>query len=84
MCYKKNNDIFEISIKHTFRGTYCNHRLNFAVDQCNITVIKMVWKQFVVLGVCEFTHWECMKLRRYNMFEVRKTIFQRSIVSFSY
>ena len=33
MCCKKN-DNFEISVKNTFRGTYCNHRLNFAVDQC--------------------------------------------------
>jgi len=34
MCYKKNNDIFEISVKNTFTGTCCNHCLNFAVDQC--------------------------------------------------
>jgi len=31
---KKSNDIFEINVKNTFRGTYCNHRLNFAHDQC--------------------------------------------------
>jgi len=31
---QKNNDIFEISVKNTFRDTYCNYRLNFAVDQC--------------------------------------------------
>jgi len=30
---QKNNDIFETSVKNTFRGTYCNHRLNFAVGQ---------------------------------------------------
>jgi len=30
---QKNDDIFEISIKNTFRGPYCNHCLNFAVDQ---------------------------------------------------
>jgi len=32
---QKNNNIFEISVKNSFRGTYCNHRLNFAVDQYN-------------------------------------------------
>ena len=26
--------MLEISVKNTFRGSYCNHRLNFAVDQC--------------------------------------------------
>jgi len=35
MCYKQNNDIFGISVKNTFRGTYCSHRLNFTVDQCS-------------------------------------------------
>jgi len=34
MCYKKNNDVFEISVKNTIGSTYCNHRLNLSVDQC--------------------------------------------------
>jgi len=28
------NNIFEIRVKNTFRGAYCNHQLNFAVDLC--------------------------------------------------
>jgi len=47
MCYKKNNDIFEISVKNTFRSTYCNHRLNFAVDQRNQVFVVIVFSNFI-------------------------------------
>jgi len=41
MRYKKNNEIFEISVKNTFRGTYYKNRLNFAVDQCYVAMQNM-------------------------------------------